>query len=263
MRLTDRMHPSRTIGVDLAAEPAGTALAVVEWTDAGAHLIELHIGVDDTAIVAASDSGARIGIDCAFGWPDDFVDFVQAHAAGGQPELEVDGGKAWRSRLAYRETDRLTRERTGRWPLSVATDRLGVTALRCAGLLRRLGEAGVEVDRSGGGGIAEVYPGGALRLWGFETRGYRVDAQARAVLLDALTASAPQLDLERHRELMISSTDAFDAVIAALATRAAVLGRYRAPAPGEQLARARREGWIVLPECGLDELVGGRRTLAP
>jgi len=244
-----------TIGLDLAAEPAGTALAVIEWTNGDARLRELQLGVDDTAIVAAAGSGAKLGIDCAFGWPDDFVAFLQSHAVGEQPTLPVEGGKSWRSQLAYRETDRLTRERTGRWPLSVATDRLGVTALRCAGLLRRLGEAGVDVDRSGAGGIAEVYPGAALRLWGFDTRGYKVDAAARETLVGGLSASAPWLDLAEHRALMIRSADALDAVVAALITRAAALGRYVAPQAGEQLARARREGWIVLPDGRLSDLL--------
>ena len=122
-------------------------------------------------------------------------------------------------------------------------------------LLRRLGEAGVDVDRSGAGGIAEVYPGAALRLWGFDTRGYKVDAAARETLVGGLSASAPWLDLAEHRALMIRSADALDAVVAALITRAAALGRYVAPQAGEQLARARREGWIVLPDGGLGELV--------
>ncbi|MAB81678.1 hypothetical protein [Microbacterium sp. UBA3394] len=39
-------------------------------------------------------------------------------------------------------------KRTGRWPLSVSTDRLGLTAMRCAGLLGRIADKGGTVDRS-------------------------------------------------------------------------------------------------------------------
>ena len=52
----------------------------------------------------------------------------------------------------------LDREITGRWPLSVATDRLGLTAMHCAVLLDTSGdELGIPVDRSGGGTAIEVY----------------------------------------------------------------------------------------------------------
>jgi hypothetical protein len=53
---------------------------------------------------------------------------------------------------------------------------------------------------------------------------------------------------------MISSTDAFDAVIASLATRAAAIGKYSAP-PNEHLETAKIEGWIALPTCSIAELL--------
>ncbi|MDQ1123827.1 hypothetical protein [Microbacterium trichothecenolyticum] len=34
-------------------------------------------------------------------------------------------------------------------------------------------EAGFPVDRAAEGRLFEVYPGGSLRLWGFDTTGYR------------------------------------------------------------------------------------------
>jgi hypothetical protein len=145
------------------------------------------------------------------------------------------------------------RERIGRWPLSVSTDRLGVTALRGAGLLRRLAAAGFPVDRAAEGRLFEVYPGGSLRLWGFDTSGYRVDATRRAVLLDALTRRAPWLDLGGFDDLAIAKADAFDAVIAALATRAGALGSFARPA-SEKLSVARREGWVVLPDGPFEAL---------
>jgi len=52
----------------------------------------------------------------------------------------------------------------------------------------------------------------------------------------------------------VSSGDALDAVVAALAARAALLGRFDAPAPEHQ-ERAEREGWIALPAGGLVDLI--------
>lgn len=243
----------RTIGVDLAAGVPGTALAELVWADGGARLTRLETGVDDAAIVASvSGDAVWLGIDCPLGWPDAFVDFVRAHHSGSALEL-VDGGADWRRPLVYRRTDHVVRERIGRWPLSVSTDRLGVTALRCAGLLRRLAESGFPVDRAAEGRLFEVYPGGSLRLWGFDTTGYRVDAERRAVLLDTLSARAPWLDLGGFAPLAVANADAFDAVVAALATRAGALGAFEPPA-SEVLDIARREGWVVLPEGPVEAL---------
>ncbi|TFD63558.1 DUF429 domain-containing protein [Cryobacterium ruanii] len=245
----------RTAGVDLAAEPKGTALAVIDWTGTTAALLELYLGVADEVIVEAAGTVQKLGIDCAFGWPDEFVQFVHAHSNGDKTLPGVDGGMAWRRTLAYRETDREVRKVTGRWPLSVSTDRLGLTAMRCAGLLSRIAGSGIAVDRSGTGVVAEIYPGASLRLWGFTTMGYRTEPAARALLLSHIQDAAPWLDLGPYVPQMISSADAFDAVIAALAARSAALGRYEPPA-SSLLDRARREGWILLPSGPLTALLG-------
>ena len=244
----------RTAGVDLAADRRRTALAVIAWMPGAARLERLTVGVDDDEIVDAAAAVTRIGIDCALGWPDAFVEFVSAHARA-EVAPEVDGGADWRRTLAYRATDRHVHAQTGRWPLSVSTDRLGVTAMRCAGLTGRLAATGLTVDRSGvTGAVAEVYPGATLRAWEFDTRGYRVEAEARRRLLTALAESAPGLDLGPFAELMIASPDAFDAAVGAFGARAAALGRFEPP-PAELTAQARREGWIVLPSCSLAELL--------
>lgn len=248
----------RTVGVDLAAGTPGTALAEVLWTGCGARLTRLEIGIQDADIVASVWAGdAWLGIDCPLGWPDAFVDFVGAHHADTAPSLgPVDGGADWRRPLVYRHTDHVVYGRIGRWPLSVSTDRLGVTALRGAGLLRRLSEAGFPVDRAAEGRLFEVYPGGSLRLWGFETKGYRVDAARRRALLDVLAARAPWLDLGGFAPLAIAKADAFDALVAALSTRAGALGMFARPASGA-LDVARREGWVVLPDGAFEDLGSG------
>lgn len=235
-----------TAGVDLAAEPKGTALALVEWSSGLAHVVDLQVGVTDDPIVEIAAQVDRLGIDCALGWPQEFVNFVSQQSDPTLSQHNFDGGMAWRRSLAYRETDRHVREVTGRWPLSVSTDRLGLTAMRCAGLLTRLSASGVEIDRSGAGLVTEVYPGASLRLWGFNTSGYRTSEDLRATLLSALKEQATWLDLGDSEELIISSCDAFDAVIASIAARAATLRRTLPPRE-DQLHAARVEGWVALP----------------
>ena len=242
-----------TAGVDLAAEPKGTALAIIEWKKTSATLVDLQLGVADEQIVEAAQVVDKLGIDCALGWPIEFVDFLNNHA---NPNSNVfpDGGMDWRRRASFRESDRHVREVTGKWPLSVSTDRLGLTAMRCAGLQGRLTQSGIGVDRSGSGKIVEIYPGASLRLWGFETTGYRAQEEVREELLRSIQNETPWLNLDSYRDLMISSTDAFDAVIASLATRAAAEGKYLAPAK-EHLETAKIEGWIALPTGPITELL--------
>ncbi|MCU1407792.1 MAG: hypothetical protein JWQ43_4095 [Glaciihabitans sp.] len=242
-----------TAGIDLAAEPRGTALAVIDWGERSAQLSILRVGIQDSEIVDAAGAAQSIGIDCAFGWPDDFLAFVTAHTAGARVDRSIDEGMDWRRRLAYRETNRDVRRRTGRWPLSVATDRLGLTAMHCAALLDVLADRIGPIDRSGAGRVAEVYPSATLRGWGFTTRGYKTDPAPRRLLVEELERRAPWLDLAGNQELLVQSDDAFDAVIASLAARAHARGLTE-PCPPEHLAQARREGWIALPSAPLEAL---------
>ncbi|MEY2698156.1 MAG: hypothetical protein RL720_112 [Actinomycetota bacterium] len=242
-----------TAGVDLAAEPKGTALALTEWSAGSAVVRELHLGLSDDPIVDAAGRVDKLGIDCALGWPDNFIHFV-TEQVNIDAASDFDGGMEWRRSLAYRETDRHVREITGRWPLSVSTDRLGLTAMRAMGLLSKIAQSGKAIDRTGEGLIVEVYPGASLRLWGFDTTGYRHSVESRAALLDALCSSATWFDPGECAQKMIDSCDAFDAVVASLATRAVAIGRsYR---PDEQQRKlARVEGWIHLPQGSMHSLI--------
>ena len=242
-------------GVDLAAEPKGTALAVIDWSTSSATLTHLKLEVTDEEIVDAAHDFEKLGIDCALGWPVQFVEFLNRINQSPGPGEVFSGDLDLRRALAYRETDRHVRAVTGRWPLSVSTDRLGMTAIRCAGLLSQLGQAGVSIDRSGTDKVVEVYPGASLRLWGLNTSGYRASAELRASLLIELRQQAPYLDLGKSADLMIESCDAFDAVIAALAARAAYLGHYEKP-DTTQMELAKTEGWVALPNLPLSSLIG-------
>ena len=243
-----------TVGVDLAAEPKKTALACISWHAGGASLDHLQVGVDDDTVIDRSRGAGSVGIDCAFGWPIEFVEFLTAHAAGRLPDRD-ESGLDWRRRLAYRHTDRFVRELTGQRPLSVATDRLGLTAMRCAELLEAFARDGGPVDRSGAGRVVEVYPAVALRQWEVAVRGYKTTAALRRSALETLTARAPWLRMsDEHVRLIERSDDAFDAVVSALIARAHYLGLTHSPPP-EARSAARVEGWIAVPSASLDALV--------
>ena len=247
----------RTLGIDLASAPRRTGLCRLDWRSGGARLVELTVGADDERIIAAHKGADVTGIDSPFGWPAPFVGFL-CSAARLLPEL----GEPWdpevRDGLRYRATDRAVRDAVGRWPLSVSSDLIAVVAMRCVGLLTRMGVS----DRAGADGVFEVYPAAALTRWGLVNRGSRAGRgrPRREVLLRALARRAPWLDLgtRAQRVLLVDSADAFDALIAALNARAAALGETE-PTPAELRREAAREGWIALPVSGsLERLAGGR-----
>lgn len=244
-----------TVGVDLAAEPSGTALARICWSAGGAHVDDVVVGANDDAVLAAIGPSDKAGIDCPLGWPAAFVEFVSAHHTGHVTSPDDVAGRAWRRRLAYRLTDEATRAAIGRWPLSVAADRIGHTAMRAAALLARLARAGRAVDRCGSGVVVEVYPAASLHLWGLPHRGYKgtQNLPSLAELVDRLEHAAGWLDLGRYKALCRRSDHAIDAVVAALTARAAAVGLVTRPDPS-QLEAARTEGWIALPTTPLREL---------
>lgn len=244
-------------GLDLATEPRATALAVIDWQSHSAELVQLGLGLRDAEIVDATAQFEKLGIDCALGWPKPFVDFLAEQASVSSSTAPSDAFTAdmyFRRGLAYRETDRNLHKITGRWPLSVSTDRLGLTAIRAAGILSQLTAAGIDANRDGSGAVVEVYPGATLRAWKFATQGYRASAQVRTALLGDLNDRAPWLSIsEEQRNLAIESCDAFDAIFASLAARAAQLGRFYKPS-ADQLALAESEGWLALPTVRLEDL---------
>ncbi|WP_113699294.1 DUF429 domain-containing protein [Nonomuraea lactucae] len=244
-----------TVGIDLAAEAARTAVAWLDWSAGGARLDRLEIRADDGLLVEAVLGADKSGFDCPLGWPDRFVDFVTAHRAGHVQVPEGLAGRAWRRDLALRVTDQVVHEVTGLTPLSVSADRIGHASMRCAGLLAELARRGRPVDRRGRGAVVEVYPAASLKRWRLPYKGYKRAANLVALgqLVDALQAAAPWLDLGAYEGICRASDDATDAVVAALAARASALDLVTVPV-GEQDEAARAEGWIALPTTPLDRL---------
>lgn len=151
--------------------------------------------------------------------------------------------------MARRTTDlHVAQVLPGAVPLAVGADRIAAVAMRAAGLLAALADAGKPVDRAGAGLLVEVYPAAALRLWGFASRSYkgRGNRAALSQLVDELQTALPALEWQGHDEACRSSDDALDAVVCALLARAAHLGLTSGPPPG-LAARAATEGWIHLP----------------
>lgn len=249
-----------TLGVDLASDPRHTAACLLEWRPGRACLVELAVGVDDERILSLHARARSTGIDSPFGWPAAFVGFL-CSATRLLPEVGETWNPAVRDALRYRATDRAVREAVGRWPLSVSSDLIAVVAMRCVGLLTRMGVS----NRAGADGVFEVYPAAALARWGFVNRGYkgRAARPRRTGLLRELERRAAWLDLgtAAQRALLADSADALDALIASLNTRAAALG-HTEPPPAELRREAAREGWIALPTAGSLALLTGGRAAA-
>jgi predicted nuclease with RNAse H fold len=232
-----------TVGVDLAAEPKTTAVAVLDWA-AGPTVTALRCPADDAAIVTRTGNAAKIGLDCPLGWPEPFVEFVLAHRAG-QETASADSVAARRP-LAYRATDVYCQQQ-GLRPLSVSADRIAHAAFRAVALLPKLGAG---VDRSGAGLVVETYPAGSLRRWGMLSRGYKRTA-GQPLLVETAERLADTIGLRfsesADRELFATSDHAFDAVVAALTARLATIKGAVDPIPPDCAGRARVEGWIALP----------------
>ena len=246
----------RTVGVDLAAQPKHTAVAVIEWGAGRAHVVDIEVPADDDTVLRQSERADKVGIDCPLGWPEPFVEFLIAHRTNPpRPAPPNTSEQGWRS-LAYRRTDEHVRTTAGLIPLSVATDRIGLTAMRAARLQTLLANRGHDVDRSGTGLIVEVYPAAGLKLWRLPHNRYKGRArhEGLAAPVDALISFAPWLDLTDHERVCRTSDHAVDAVIAALLARAAARGLTELPENAYQAAAA-TEGWIALPLCTLEDLV--------
>lgn len=236
-----------TLGIDLAAEPKATGGCAIEWQAGGATVRWISTGLQDDEILRRAREAAVVGIDAPFGWPHYFVEAITAHHTGRRWPVET-WEKVSRRRLRLRTTDERVYAATAITPLSVSSDAIAIPATRCALLIDRLGVT----DRAGDGRIYEVYPAAALCQWGLACRGYkgRRNASALAAVFAALQEHCPWLTIPSpEAELVTASDHAFDALVGSLVARAAQLGLTLRPT-AEEMAAARVEGWIALPQPG-------------
>jgi hypothetical protein len=265
------------MGVDLASRPEKTAVCILRWEDGPPALVTLCRGrADDgtelhtkwlstTAYGIRGDYGGpitKIGIDAPFGWPEPFLDAVAAYRAGPSWPTGLDNPL---DACRLRKTDRAVHRRSGKWPLSVSSDKIALPAMRCATMLTDIAEhAGPDaVSRDGTNLCCEVYPDPALRGWTDDAReglapreSYKGSAAAtkRTALLAALLAQLPLDDPHHLLEKVGLEDDYLDALICALVARAVELGLTYAPETESEHERARVEGWIHLPSDSLDLL---------
>lgn len=239
----------RTAGIDLSTRQRKTAVAVIDWGEDSAEVVELSVGGHDVpALCRVIEAVDKTGIDCPFGWPNKFVDIVSAHRDGHRPDVPDD--IAGRTDVSLRTTDRYVRDKTTVRPLAVAADRIGATAVLCAGILAHLQESGIEVDRSGvTGRVVEVYPAAALSQWDFTHTGYkeRKNADTRSGLVGDIQEEFGWLDFGSHADLCRTSDDALDAVLCAVIARLQATRRVL-PLPREHAGVAAVEGWIAVPD---------------
>jgi len=245
------------LGVDLAGDPANTGVAVLR---PGPDRVVVEIGrppVTDEVLVELGREADVVGVDAPLGWPDPFVEAVGLHHRG-LPWPMADDPVAQRRLLSKRATDRFVRLRTGTDPLSVSADRIGAVAMRAARLQTLWAEGwNGPADRGGSGRLVETYPAAALRQWGLVHRRYkgRDRADARTALVETLLAAAPWLDCAGAAGVACRSSDhSLDALVSALVALAASRGLTTPPQPGEESARASREGWIHVPTGSLVDL---------
>jgi predicted nuclease with RNAse H fold len=247
-----------TLGIDLASQDTATASCAVQWEMGEARVQTPRCPQSDAELLDAVEAADVAGIDIPLGWPDAFVTVVAGYQAG-QPWPDVTPAS-----LCYRATDvhierRLRALNRWRRPLSVASDRIAIPAMRAARLLTRLAERGYAVDRSGAGRLVEAYPAAALEVWGLPSRGYKgaKGAAVRSAIFTGLeqrTGRWLRLDALTRRTCC-GSDHALDALLAALIARAATHGLCERP-PAVHAETAAREGWIALPSPdALDNLV--------
>jgi len=226
-----------TVGIDLSSQEKKTAACKVNWQANEATVESLEIGVSDKRIRELAATADKVGIDIPFGWPEAFARAVTAHHAK-QKWVATQDPKLMR----LRSTDLFVHEKTGKWPLSVSTDRIAIPAFRAAALMSTLAEAGMPVDRTGVGKFVEVYPAAALRHWGIPG-----GAKDTPNLIPSLCQCANWL---RMSAKMLKSAcdcrDACDSLLASLIARAAAIGLCES-IPENDRPAAEVEGWIAIP----------------
>jgi hypothetical protein len=144
-----------SLGIDLASQPANTAMCVIAWYPGRASVrvlarstwngTSLHDKLLSSSVQGIWGTGddegwgdtgrpTRVAIDAPFGWPDPFVHALTTHHGGGPWPETLDNSRAPFERRA---TDRFVKERTGKQPLSVSTDRIAYPGDALRGAARR------------------------------------------------------------------------------------------------------------------------------
>ena len=237
---------SVVLGVDLAAQPENTGLAILSRVDGVWRASVPDAEPTDQRIVELAIGADVVGIDAPLGWPQPFVDALVGHSERLRWPLDVD-----RHNLLYRDTDRHVREVTDRRPLSVVGDLLAYVGIRAARLQTLLADAwgGPPEPRDGSGRIVETYPAGALKVWGLPSRGYAGGGVAAREVRTSILAGLVErfsgvVDLDGVASYVAASDHILDGVVSAIV---ALLAKHGATIPPIDADSALVEGWIHLP----------------
>jgi hypothetical protein len=187
-----------------------------------------------------------LALDAPLGWPEPMGRALYEHNAG-EP-IEVKSNDLFR-----RETDRFIQAELCKTPLDVGSNLIARTAHAALGLLQELrAQLGLPIPLAWSVPFAdvaaiEVYPAATLVAHGFRSAGYkgRDQVDERRELVASL---GDLFDIGSHRVLLEGkgNPDALDAVVCTLAAMDFLQGRAMDP---EDLALAKREGWIwVAPQ---------------
>ena len=200
-----------------------------------------------------------VAVDVPFGWPMPFADALQNHQIG--VALDPD-----RLRYMYRSTDLWVRNELPRLlsrdarcprPLSVAADRLGVTAMVGTILLNRLDDT-FDLSPQFGDSLpaaVEVYPALSLWAWGLPREGLGGNddtaREARRALLRTLCESFGVSIAERWEATLVDVDHCFDALVAALTGCEYASGNTFDPPDCFDRNVLRIEGWMRSPNRAL------------
>jgi hypothetical protein len=192
----------------------------------------------------------KLGVDVPLGWPSPFVEALRMHSHDASWPRDYEHTKNLSDYRLRRTDDWVHDTLKLPQPLSVATDRIAIPAMRAAALFSRVTP---RLPLDGSGRVTEVYPAAALARWGFTSRRYKGKANAvpRASLVgDIARATSGWLEFSaEQREQCQANDNVLDAFVAALVSRAAVLGLTE-PIPLGMRDAALREGWISIPRDG-------------
>ncbi len=268
----------RIVGIDLATEPERTGVVVLSIGRgrAVASLPPRGFRATDASVSEMVGPATVVGLDAPLGWPEEFVRAMVEHdAMAPWPTFGEPDPAALRRLLSRRLTDRFVQRQAAIIPLSVSADRIGAVAMRGAALQTAWSAAwGAMAPRDGSGPLVETYPAAALKLWGLPHRGYKGAVPAagrpgaggaplapertrRHIVGSVVQRTAGWLAFDDRNGSVVgravASDHTLDALVSALVAAAAKAGRTDPP-PGADAERARREGWIHLPTCSLQDI---------
>lgn len=248
------------IGIDCAADPANTGLALGRYADGGVTVLDATIGARQPPLIETlrpwlqRGGPTLVAVDAPLGWPRPMGAALAAHRAGAPLAYERGArsdatSQDDASRFFRRETDRYIRGRVGRQPLDVGADRIARAAFAALDLLAQIARAAGQPlelawrpEAIAGLRAIEVYPAATLQAHAMTSKGYKEPGQrpARAQILAGL---AERLRFARALPALLDAPDVLDAVVCLLAAQDFLRGEAMPPPP-ELAEAAAHEGWI-------------------